>query len=96
MGADSEGYNAKLDSFLPSQRFNLSQFPIPFVLDLKKRTNGIIKPGDKHQKKCLGKPASGLEKRQCTLQGCMRADGKHPRIALILRVKPKECVQTKK
>ena len=49
----------------------------------------IIKPGDKPQKTCISQPASGLEKRQLTLQVCTRADGKQPRIAVIFRDKGK-------
>ena len=52
---------------------------MPFDVDSKK-TYEIIKPGDKHP---------GLEKRQCTLQVCVRADGKQLRIAVILWGKEK-------
>ena len=62
---------------------------MPFVVDPKK-TCGIVKPGDKHQKAWISQPASGLEKRQCTLQVCTRADGKQPRIAAIFRGKGKK------
>ena len=75
MGAGSEADDAKWDRFLPSQRFNVNQSPMPFVVDSKKK-NQIIKLEDKHQKTWINQPASGLEKRQCTLEVCTRADGK--------------------
>ena len=36
MGSGSKAYDAKWDRFLPSQRFNVDQFPMPFVVDSKK------------------------------------------------------------
>ena len=36
MGAGSEAYDAKWGRFLPSQRFNVDQSPMPFVADSKK------------------------------------------------------------
>ena len=94
MAAGSEDYDAKWGRFLPSQRFNVDQSPIPFVADSKK-TYEIIKQGDKHQRTWVSQLASGLEKNQCTLQVCTRVDGKQPRIAVIFwgkgkRVRPDE------
>ena len=66
MGAGSEPYDAKRSRFLPSQCFNIEKSLMPVVTDSKKQE--IIKAGDKHQKTCVSHPASGLEKRQCTLQ----------------------------
>ena len=63
MSAGSEAYDAKWSCFLPSQRFNVNQSPMPFVFDSRK-TYEIIKPGDKHQKTWISQPASRLEKRQ--------------------------------
>ena len=36
MSAGSEAYDAKWSCFLPSQRFNVDQSPMPFVFDSKK------------------------------------------------------------
>ena len=47
MDAGSEAYDAKWGRFLPSQRFNVDQSPMPFVADSKK-TYEIIEPGNKH------------------------------------------------
>ena len=69
MGAGSESYEVKWGRFPPSQRFNVDQSPMPFVVDSKK-TYEIIKLGDKHQKTWISQPALGLEKRQCTLLVC--------------------------
>ena len=66
MGAGSEAYDAKWSRFLPSQCFNVEKSLMPVVADSKKQE--IIKAADKHQKTCVNHPASGLEKRQCTLQ----------------------------
>ena len=56
----------------------------------------IIKPGYKHQKTWISQPASGVEKRQCQLQVCTRADGKQPRITVIFRVKGKRVLPDEK
>ena len=74
-GANGDSYDNKWGRFLPSQRFN--QSPMPFVVDCKK-TYEIINPDDKYHKTWISQSASGLEKRQCTLQVCTRADGKQP------------------
>ena len=37
----------------------------------------------------MSQPGSGLEKRQCTLQVCVRATGKQPKLAIIFRRKGK-------
>ena len=70
MGAGSESYDAEWGCFHPSQRFNVDQSRMPFVVDSRK-TYEIIKVEDKHQKTWISQPALGLEKRQCTLQVCM-------------------------
>ena len=70
MGAGSESYDAEWGCFHPSQRFNVDQSRMPFVVDSRK-TYEIIKVGDKHQKTWISQPALGLQKRQCTLQVCM-------------------------
>ena len=75
MGAGSEAHDAKWGHFLSSQRFNVDQSPMPFVTDSIK-TYEIIKLRNKHQKTRISQPAPGLEKRQCTLQVCARADDK--------------------
>ena len=95
MGAGSEADDAKWDRFLPSQRFNVNQSPMPFVVDSKKK-NQIIKLEDKHQKTWINQPASGLEKRQCTLEVCTRADGKSLRMTVIFCGKGKRVRPDKK
>ena len=73
-GGGSETYDPKWGPFAPSQRFNVDQTPMPFVVD-QKRTYEIIGPGQKHSKTWIGQPAAGLDKRQCTLQVCTRGNG---------------------
>ena len=91
-GANSDSYDANWGRFLPCQRFNLDQSPMPFVVDSKK-TYEIIEPGANHQKTWISQPASGLDKRQCTLQVCARGDGTQPKISIILRGKGKRVHQ---
>ena len=87
-GANGDSYDNKWGRFLPSQRFNVDQSPMPFVVDGKK-TYEIINPDDKYHKTWISQSASGLEKPQCMLQVCTRVDGKQPRIAIIFRGKGK-------
>ena len=60
----------KWDRWLPTNRYNVDQVPLPFVLDQDKTY------ADKGSKQVwVSQPASGLEKRQATLQLCIRASG---------------------
>jgi len=61
---------------------------MPFVVDQQK-TYEITKPGDKHSKTWIRQSGSGLDKRQCTLQVCIRGDSEQARIAIIFRGKGK-------
>ena len=87
-GAGDDSFDNKWGRFLPNQRFNVDQTPMPFVVDSKK-TYEIITPGDMYHKTWISQSSSGLEKRQCTIQVCTRAEGQQPRIAIIFRGKGK-------
>ena len=83
----SSSYDQKWGHYKPEQRFNVDQTPMPFAIDVK-RTYEVIEPENKkHHKTWTRQPTSGLDKRQCTVQVCSRADGKQARIAIIFRGK---------
>lgn len=82
-----DDYDKKWGRFLPNQRFNVDQSPLPFVVDVKRTYEQIEY---KHSEKIwIAQPGSGLDKRQCTLQILTRAEGEQPRIAVIFRGKGK-------
>ena len=57
--------------WLPKDRYNVDQVPLPFVID-QETTYDVA--GTKQV--WVSQPASGLDKRQATLQLCIRAEGK--------------------
>ena len=70
-----------MGEFVPNQRYNIDQPPLPFVVDVKRKYEQIEY---KHTKKIwIAQPGSGLDKRQDTLQIVTRAEGDQPRIAII-------------
>ena len=78
-----DSFEEKWGRFLPKQRFNVDQTPMPFVIDTKRPYEQIEY---KHTKKIwIAQPGAGLEKRQCTVQVCTRAEGIQPRIVIIFR-----------
>ena len=81
-------YDKKWGRFLPTQRYNVDQSPLPFAFNTK-RTYEMIKKGDRYHKVWISQPGSGLGKRQCTLQVCFRPVGKQPKLAIIFRGKGK-------
>ena len=81
-------YDQKWGRFLPKQRFNVDQCPLPFVITTK-RTYELVQKGDRYYKVWISQPGSGLEKRQCTLQVCFHPTGKQPKLAIIFRGKRK-------
>ena len=66
--------NAALDSkygrWLPHNRYNIDQVPLPFVIDQDKTYE--VKGSEQVW---VSQPSSGLDKRQATLQFCIRAEG---------------------
>lgn len=62
--------DAKYGRWLPQNRYNIDQVPLPFVIDQDK-TYEI--QGSKQV--WVSQPSSGLDKRQATLQLCIRAEG---------------------
>ena len=65
--------------------FNVDQSPLPFVID-HERTYEIIEAKEKRYNKVwIQQPGSGLDKRQCMLQVCVRAEGEQTKLAIIFR-----------
>lgn len=66
--------NATIDSkygrWLPHNRYNVDQVPLPFVIDQDKTYE--VKG---NEQVWVSQPSSGLDKRQATLQLCIRAQG---------------------
>ena len=79
---------------MPTQRFNVDQSPLPFVINVKRTYEQIEK--NHAEKNWIAQPGSGLDKRQCTLQIITRAEGEQPRIAIIFRGKGKQIRQEEK
>ena len=78
--------------FLPHQRFNVDQVPMPFILD-KKTT--YESPKGRNEKVWIACPGSGLEKRQCSLQLCFSPEN-DVRIEIIFRGKGKRITEMEK
>jgi len=73
--------DAKYGRWLPRNRYNIDQVPLPFVIDQNK-TYGFT--GNKQV--WVSQPSSGLDKRQATLQLCIRAEGEqNVKPALVFR-----------
>ena len=62
--------DVKYGRWTPKNRYNIDQVPLPFVVDQEK-TYDVT--GNKQV--WVSQPSSGLDKRQATLQLCIRAEG---------------------
>ena len=60
----------KYGRWTPKNRYNIDQVPLPFVVD-REKTYDVT--GNKQV--WVSQPSSGLDKRQATLQLCIRAEG---------------------
>ena len=74
-------YDARWGHFLPSQRLNVDQSPLPFAIDTSK-TYEIPEPG---KKVWVAQPNPGASKRFCSLNTCFRPEGTQPRLSIIFR-----------
>lgn len=84
----NDGYDEKWGRFVPLQRYNVDQCPLPFVFSGNRMYEHYDDGVDQNRVKVwISQPGAGLEKRQCTLQICIRAEGEQPRIAVIFRGK---------
>ena len=86
----NDNYDDKWGRFTPEQRFNVDQSPCPFALN-PKRTYHLFEDGVNQQqdKVWIAQPGSGLDKRQCSLQVCVRPVGSQPCLGIIFRGKGK-------
>ena len=82
----SDTYASKWGGFLPKQRLNVDQSPLPFVVNSKK-TYEFVEKGEKYHNTWISQPGSGLDKRQCTLQVMFRPEGNQPKLGIIFRGK---------
>ena len=79
----SSAADPKYGRWIPKNRYNVDQVPLPFVNEQSKTYDTL---GAKQV--WVSQPASGLDKRQATLQLCIRADSKQNlKPALIFRGK---------
>ena len=62
--------DCKYGRWLPQNRYNVDQVPLPFVIDQDKTYE--VKGSEQVW---VSQPSSGLDKRQATLQLCIRAEG---------------------
>ena len=86
-GTTDPNYFKKWGSFLPHQRLNVDQSPLPFARETT-MTQEEIQPRDKENKEkriWTAQPNTGDSKRFCTLQISFRPTGQQPRIAIIFR-----------
>ena len=81
----NDDYDSNWGRFRPSNRFNVDQSPLPFVIDHKRTYEVIEEKEQRYNKVWIQQPGSGLDKRQCTLQVCVRAEGKQPKLAIIFQ-----------
>ncbi len=93
-----DDYDAKWGKFRPEQRLNVDQSPLPFAMDVKKTYEMVEpkNPENRYHKVWISQPQSGLDKRQCTLQLCLRPTGQQPRLAVIFRGKGKRISEDEK
>ena len=93
----NDRYDAKYGRYLPQERFNVDQSPLPFVIDTKK-TYELVERGNKenrYKSVWVNQPGCDLEKRQCTLQIYL-GPGKQPRVAIIFRGSGKRITEDEK
>ena len=81
----NDRYHSKWGRFLPEERWNVDQSPLPFVVNSKRTYETENARGNKDHKVWIAQPGNGLEKRQASLQICIRPDGTPARLAIIFR-----------
>ena len=78
-------YDPKWGRFLPMQRLNVDQSPLPFVVHGKRTYEHVPRGEGSLHNTWIAQPGSGLEKRQCSLQVMFRPVGNQPRLSIIFR-----------
>ena len=77
---ESKSYDLKWGRWLPKKRYNVDQVLLPFVVD---QSSTFEEKGSKSV--WVRQVGSGLDKRQCTLQLCIRPEGSQIPPAIIFR-----------
>ena len=75
-GAETSTYQSKSGRFMPHQRLNVDQTPLPFSFDTKKRYE-LVEPDnpEKRIKKVwVDEPYPGASKRFCSFNVCFRSE----------------------
>ena len=87
--AGEPDYDKKWGRYLPLQRFNVDQSPLPFARDTTKTYEQIDKRSKENRNKKVwtSQPNTGDSKRFCTLNVCFRPTGEQPKLAIIFRGK---------
>ena len=86
-GAAQADYDVKWGRYLPHQRLNVDQSPLPFARETTMTYEEIHSRAEGNREKRIwtAQPNTGDSKRFCTLQICFRPEGDQPRIAIIFR-----------
>ena len=80
---NNSAIDSKYGRWLPKNRYNIDQVPLPFVIDQDK-TYDLT--GNTQVR--VSQPSTGLDKRQATLQLCIRAEGEQNiKPAIVFRAK---------
>jgi len=72
--ARNDCYDEKWGRFIPRQRLNVDQSPLPFAVTTKRTYKHMEKGGQQHN-----------PKRQCTFRICFRPTGDQPKLGIIFR-----------
>ena len=88
-GAANPNYDAKWGSYLPIDRFNVDQSPLPFARDTSTTYEqiGKRKKENRNQKVLPIQPKQGFSKCFCTLNICFCPSAEQPRYTIIFRGK---------
>ena len=89
-------YDSKWVRFLPEPRLNVDQSPLSFAFESNKTYEIVEKGQGRNQNTWKAQPGCGLDKRQCTLQICVRPAREQPPIAMTFRDKGKRISEDKK
>ena len=78
IGANEPNYNDKRGRYKPTERINVDQSPLPFVVHGKDLRICFTWSSNTW----ISQPGPGLAKRQCSLQVIFRPEGSQPRLAI--------------
>ena len=79
---NNAGLDGKHGHWLPQNRYNIDQVPLPFIIDHDKTYE--VKGSEQVW---VSQPSGGLDKRQATLQLCIRAEEQNVKPAIVFRGK---------